>query len=106
LVPDDVRALPTTVGGVGVGFDVNERSVCHYCISNYLPFRHRPRLIAWSLAGSASTFKFTAPARLAERECAGVFVTLNSMRFFSPDALAVPVFRLSLLSATFVSLLS
>jgi hypothetical protein len=25
LVPDDVRALPTTVGGVGVGFDVNER---------------------------------------------------------------------------------
>jgi hypothetical protein len=25
LVPDDVRALPTTVGGVGLGFDVNER---------------------------------------------------------------------------------
>lgn len=25
LVPDDVRELPTTVGGVGLGFDVNER---------------------------------------------------------------------------------
>jgi hypothetical protein len=25
LVPDNVRELPTTVGGVGVGFDVNER---------------------------------------------------------------------------------
>jgi hypothetical protein len=25
LVPDDMRALPTTVGGVGLGLDLNER---------------------------------------------------------------------------------